>query len=535
MKNFGIPTKIFGLVVVLLLVSLGIAWVALSNMNRLGEKLDSLVEDELPLMKILTEITINQLEQTILFEKALYYKAIEAEHEAHEAVQETDEHGGYAESIEETEAEFKQLTQLVGEKLLQAQEMAQAAAERTEIVEIADELQNIGSALEEFRRNQRDFQFRAEEVFSALRMVEVGMVEKAIEELKAHKTEFDNELELLRQEVESLVKYIAAEAKKHQDASFWNIVMVGAGGILLGFLLGLLLLRNIQKGMTTLQNVIEEIVQTSQSLAQNSGRQAVVVKESAASLEEMLATIQDVANNASNVSQTAERSSGEAQAGKKAVEELLEAMSKIDASSEQITPIIQVITEIGSQINLLALNAAIEAARAGEKGKGFAVVADEVRKLAERSTHSTQEITELIKISNERVKSGMSLFDNVHQALDKIVEHVEKTASSVEQISSATEEQAASSHALNAHVVQIMEAVDENESSAQELATIAENMTREIDQILNGRPAKTPAVAPPELETEAEIEEPQKVLTDPSLAEADPLPETKKREDSLDW
>ena len=75
---------------------------------------------------------------------------------------------------------------------------------------------------------------------------------------------------------------------------------------------------------------------------------------------------------------------------------IAESFSGMKTQVEQITHLLDGVSDITKQTDLLALNAAIEAARAGEAGRGFAVVADEVRKLASRTGTLNGDIREVL-------------------------------------------------------------------------------------------------------------------------------------------
>jgi methyl-accepting chemotaxis protein len=145
-------------------------------------------------------------------------------------------------------------------------------------------------------------------------------------------------------------------------------------------------------------------------------------------------------------------------------------MELINKSSEEISEIAKVISEIAGQTNLLAFNAAIEAARAGEHGLGFSVVADEVRKLAERSSQATKEISKLINESVKRVTFGCTISKQAGEAFQKIVSGVGKTTQAISEISMATQEQQTAARDVSTAIQNVAEATEKSASASDVIA-----------------------------------------------------------------
>ena len=235
---------------------------------------------------------------------------------------------------------------------------------------------------------------------------------------------------------------------------------------------------NLEKEVMTIAerfaNQALSISSDSTAVAMGSQSLGATTEEMNASVEELSASIDSIAQNskaADNLGKSTQQSADE---GSVAIAKSIEAMEMINKSSEEISEIVKVISEIASQTNLLAFNAAIEAARAGEHGLGFSVVADEVRKLAERSSQATKEISKLITESVKRVNLGGQVSKEAATAFKNIVEGVTKTTQAISEINvAAQEQQTAAKDVANA----IQQVADSTEKSASASDSIAKSTT----------------------------------------------------------
>jgi methyl-accepting chemotaxis protein len=255
----------------------------------------------------------------------------------------------------------------------------------------------------------------------------------------------------------------------------------------------------------------EQIATTIGEVAGGSQEQVRTVEAIVEAMNQLSAGIQQVAVSMQNMSESSSKSLQVAEGGNDTIQKTIGQMDAIHTSitnssqvvknlgeqSQEITNIVDVITDISGQTNLLALNAAIEAARAGEQGRGFAVVADEVRKLAEQSSASAQQIGQLItsiqelteqavkamESGTEEVTSGRNLVHQSGVAFQSLYESVAEVSNQVGEVSAATQQMSASTEQVVESIEVISHMAETAASSTQEVSASAEEQLASMEEI----------------------------------------------------
>lgn len=238
---------------------------------------------------------------------------------------------------------------------------------------------------------------------------------------------------------------------------------------------------NIKQSANQVSSSSSQISEGAQDLAQGATDQASAVEELLATITEISEQVKKNANDSVWASSKASKVGEEVKQSNIQMDKMIEAMSRIENSSKQISNIIKTIEDIAFQSNLLSLNSAIEAARAGEAGKGFSVVADEIRNLAGNSAEAAKNITALIEDSINAVENGTLIADETAKSLLLVVDGAKEVSITIDNIAQASNEQSLSLNQITQGVEQISNVVQNNSATAEESAAASEELSGQAE------------------------------------------------------
>ena len=244
-----ISTRIVALVLVGFLVTLAVAAVSLFATSRLADELEDITQNDIPLVRDLTDIVVNQLQHAITLESALRMAALLEKDEA-----------GNIEAFEETSAQFQEHTVRSQNKLRDAINIAQESLRKETAEASRSELRAALLSLHDIGLAQARHTGLAQKTLHLIETRKFEDAAKLIPSLKAQRRTMIAEISSLVIRMENITRISAEAGEKQQWTSVFIILGVAFVGVAVCIFLGLAIGRGITAPMANVTNALGELV-----------------------------------------------------------------------------------------------------------------------------------------------------------------------------------------------------------------------------------------------------------------------------------
>ena len=251
LRKLTIKHKVYFLAVLGAVLAIGISVESIYSINQVGHKLKQIVEEDIPMTNAVTQITVHQLEQAVMFERAARYGEI------------MENDPSAKKRFKDTKKTFFKYAHKVDEEILAAEEKAQ------EIIDyevshggsekIIKEFKHVLEVLKNVEKEHKEFDRQAEKVFKLFEQGNIHAAERLTEKVEEQEDKIDHELEAILVELQKFTADAALEAEHLEQKVLKVLIAVSITGTLIFVLAAMFIMRGIIGPLLATKNYADEL------------------------------------------------------------------------------------------------------------------------------------------------------------------------------------------------------------------------------------------------------------------------------------
>ncbi|MTI08983.1 methyl-accepting chemotaxis protein [Curvivirga aplysinae] len=247
LKNYKISHKIYALLAVSILVTITISSYAIYQMTSIGKEIEEIAEEDMPLTKKITAITIHQLEQAILFERGIAL-GFEMEKEPSIRVK-----------FDKLYRTFEGLTKSVQQEIIDAEERVELAIEHVAGTAAEAEFKKLLAILKNVEKEHDEYDKLALDMLKKVSNGEWDAVIKGAEKIQILEDQIDHELETALHEIEAFTEQALLTAENHEKSTLYTLTVLSIISIVGSLVIGVSLVTTTTLQISSMVDAMKEL------------------------------------------------------------------------------------------------------------------------------------------------------------------------------------------------------------------------------------------------------------------------------------